>query len=257
MKYHIGYYGGAAGDFVRGLMVSGLRDIATKFQDDKLLVKFSKEWKPVVTILPSGKVEVTGPIEIDDDRYRGIQLGHNIGKPINQVKRYLLKCQKEGLDFQTYLIDKARIEYGTKNGWHSETSISVGHEHINFIHTFNNLSEWHHHIRERRKVDKIIYITINTMEEANQRWINNSQKNNPEDNRRLPDDYRQQEHLEEHQEIHNILVKEKHENDIIFPFKYIYKKEYLREWMRKEFDWNDRCYDALYDAWYNKQDVII
>ena len=28
--------------------------------------------------------------------------------------------------------------------WHSKTSISVGHEHINFIHTFNNLSEWHH-----------------------------------------------------------------------------------------------------------------
>ena len=37
------------------------------------------------------------------------------------------------------------------------------------------------HIRERRKVDKIIYITINTMAEANQRWINNSQKNDPED----------------------------------------------------------------------------
>ena len=95
------------------------------------------------------------------------------------------------------------------------------------------------------------------MAEANQRWINNSQKNDPEDSRRLPDDNRQLIHLEEHQEIHNILVKEKHKNDIIFPFKYIYKKEYLREWIRKEFDWNDRCYDALYDAWYNKQDVII
>ena len=36
MKYHIGYYGGAPGDFVRGLIVSGLKDTKTKFQDDKL-----------------------------------------------------------------------------------------------------------------------------------------------------------------------------------------------------------------------------
>lgn len=256
MKYHIGYYGGAAGDFLRGLMVSGLKDIKSKFEDNKLLVKYPHEWKPVITIMPSGKVEVTGPIEIDDDRYRGIKLGHSIGKPINQVKEYWLKCQKEGLDFQTYLIDKARIEHGGNNGWYSETSISVGHEHINFIDTFNNLNEWHQHIRNRRKVDKIIYITINTMLEANQRWINNSQKNKPGEDR-LPEEDRQLIHLKEHQEIHNTLVKEKHENDIIFPFKYIYKKEYLREWLRTEFDWNDRCYDALYDAWYNKQDVII
>ena len=31
MKYHLGYYGGAAGDFVRGLIVSGLRDLTSKF----------------------------------------------------------------------------------------------------------------------------------------------------------------------------------------------------------------------------------
>ena len=40
MKYHIGYYGGAAGDFLRGLMVSGLKDIKSKFEDNKLLVKY-------------------------------------------------------------------------------------------------------------------------------------------------------------------------------------------------------------------------
>ena len=43
----------------------------------------------------------------------------------------------------------------------------------------------------------------------------------------------------------------------MFPFRYLYNKEYLREWLRKEFDWNDRCYDKLYDAWYSKQDEII
>ena len=65
----------------------------------------------------NGKVEVIGLIEIDDDRYRGIQLGHNIKRNqiVNQVKRYFLKCEKEGLDFQKYLIDKARIEYGREN----------------------------------------------------------------------------------------------------------------------------------------------
>ena len=136
----------------------------------------------------------------------------------------------------------------------SKTSISVGHEHINFIHTFNNINEWHTHIKDFRKVDKIIYITINIwkkqinvglitikrMMKIEEVWM----IINKATSRRTS-------------EIHNILVKEKHKNDIIFPFKYIYKKEYLREWIRIEFDWNDRCYDALYDAWYNKQDVII
>ena len=39
MRYHIGYYSGAAGDFLRALIVSGLKDTKTKFQDNKLYVK--------------------------------------------------------------------------------------------------------------------------------------------------------------------------------------------------------------------------
>jgi len=257
MKYHIGYYGGVGGDFLRGLIVSGLKDIKTKFEDGKLLVKFDN-YKPVITINSSGKINVCGPIEIDDDRYRGIRLGHNIGKQINQLKEYYIKCQNQGLDFQKFLISYPLEQgYGRKNGWTSNTSVSVGHEHINFFHTFGNLNEWHQHIRDRRKTDKIIYMTISTLDEANQRWINNSQKNNPDDNRRLPTEDESLKHFHHHKEIHDIVAKEKHDCDMIFPFRYIYKKELLREWLREEFDWNDRCYDALYDAWYSKQDVII
>jgi len=40
MKYHIGYYGGTCGDFLRGLIVSGLKDIQTKFEDNNLYAKF-------------------------------------------------------------------------------------------------------------------------------------------------------------------------------------------------------------------------
>ena len=256
MKYHIGYWGGAGGDFLRGLVLSGLKDLETKWQDNRLWIKFDI-WKPVVHVTGNGKVDVIGPCEIDDDRYRGIQLGHNIGKPINQVKKYLLRCQKEGIDFQKFLVDYAKERYGHKNGWTSNTSISVGHDHINFIHTFGDMIEWHHHIVERRKVQRIIYLTINTLEEANQRWVNNSHKNNPNDGRRLPDKERALHHLGEHQEIHNMLLKEKRTCDTVFPFKYLYNKEYLRQWLIGEFDWNDRYYDKLYDAWYIKQDVII
>tara|TARA_B100001057_G_scaffold39408_1_gene35465 strand:- start:595 stop:1374 length:780 start_codon:yes stop_codon:yes gene_type:complete len=259
MKYHIGYWGGAGGDFLRGLIVSGLKDIKTKWHDWRLWVKFDNgTWKHVVHVTGSGKVDVVGPMDIDNDRYRGIQLGHEIGKPINQVKKYLLKCQKEGIGFQKFLIDFAvETGHGVPNGWNSETSVSVGHDHINFVHTFGSFKEWHEHIFDRRKTNKIIYITINTLAEANQRWVNNSHKNDPNDRRRLPDKERGLHHLGEHQEIHNIILKEKRTNDIIFPFKYLYNKEYLREWLRNEFDWNDRCYDALYDAWYIKQDVIL
>ena len=256
MKYHIGYWGGAGGDFLRGLILSGLKDIETKWQDNRLWIKFDM-WKPVIHVTGTGKVDVVGPAEIDDDRYRTIQLGHNIGKPINQVKRYWLKCEKQGIDFQKFLVELASERYGHKNGWKSNTSVSVGHDHINFIHTFGNMNEWHHHIIDRRKTQRIIYLTINTLEEANQRWVNNSHKNNPTDRRRLPDNERALHHLGEHQEIHNMVLKEKRTCDTMFPFKYIYNKEYLRQWLIREFDWNDRCYDKLYDAWYEKQDIII
>ena len=32
----------------------------------------------VIHVTGTGKVDVVGPVEIDDDRYRTIQLGHNI-----------------------------------------------------------------------------------------------------------------------------------------------------------------------------------
>lgn len=44
MKYHIGYWGGAGGDFLRGLILSGLKDIETKWQDNRLWIKFDI-WK--------------------------------------------------------------------------------------------------------------------------------------------------------------------------------------------------------------------
>jgi len=54
------------------------------------------------------------------------------------------------------------------------------------------------------------------------------------------------------------MVKlEKKTEDILLPMKYIYNKEYLRRFLSTKFEWDDRCYDALYDAWYSKQDVII
>ena len=54
-----------------------------------------------------------------------------------------------------------------------------------------------------------------------------------------------------------MVKSEKKTEDILLPMKYIYNKEYLRKFLSTEFEWDDRCYDALYDAWYIKQDVII
>ena len=44
-----------------------------------------------------------------------------------------------------------------KNHWGSKTSISVGHEHINFIHTFNNLNEFYTHIQIVEKLISNLY----------------------------------------------------------------------------------------------------
>lgn len=257
MKYHIGYWGGAGGDFLRGLIVSGLKDIETRWHDWRLWVKFD-EWRHVVHVTGNGKIDVVGCMDIDDDRYRTIELGHEIGKPQNMIQYYLKDiCGGDENSFQHYIFNAGRNVANENNGWLSNTSISVGHEHISFAHTFNGLNQFNTHMRNFRKNDKIIYISITTMEEANQRWINNSHKNNPDDKRRLPDEKRASIHLGEHQEIHDIILRDKVKSDVIFPFRYLYNKEYLRNWLEQEFDWNDRCYDKLYDAWYNKQDIIL
>jgi len=224
-----------------------------------LWVKYNN-WRPVIEISDTGKIDTVGPMDIEGDRYRAIELGDLIEEKINQVKFYFLKCDEDVEKFQKYLYDYAstKVEGGLMsilNGIRSETSISAGHEHINFIHTFGGLKEFQTHIEDFRKNDKVIYITINSIAEAEQRWINNSKKNllDNEFCSLLDDETEQQNHLEEHIKIYNIVNTEKRKKDIILPMKYIYKKEYLRNFLRNEFEWNDRCYDVLYDAWYDKQ----
>ena len=259
MKYHIGYYGGAGGDFLRGLIVSGLNDIETKFENNTLYSPVP-HWIPVIKLLDNGKIEVVGPIEADDDRYRVIQLGHDVGEPITQVGHYFNQCTeaphrktKRNIEkFQQFIFDYAKSKACESNGWKSKTSISVGHEHIGFLHTFKRLQEFYVHMNDYRKNDKVIYITINTQEEADQRFLNNTNKNNPNNT-----DWERKSHFWHHRRIYKKVIEQKQSCDMILPMRYIYKKEYLREWLRKEFDWNDRCYDALYDAWYSKQDVIL
>jgi hypothetical protein len=260
MKYHIGYYGGTCGDFLRGLIVSGLKDIQTKFEDNNLYAKFH-EWKPVIEVGDTGKIEAVGPMDIDDDRYRAIKLGHEIGKRVNRLKFYYLECNKDIDKFQKYIYDYAGTTVSSDNGLRSKTSVSVGHEHVNFIHTFNSLKEFYVHMKDYRKNDIVLYITINSIEEANQRWVNNSIKNLEDQNtgpiERLPEKDLQQTHFLEHKEITDMVKLEKKTEDILLPMKYIYNKEYLRRFLSTKFEWDDRCYDALYDAWYSKQDVII
>ena len=53
MNYHIGYWGGTCGDILRGLIVSGLKDIKTEFDDNKLWVKYNN-WRPVIEISAYG-----------------------------------------------------------------------------------------------------------------------------------------------------------------------------------------------------------
>ena len=60
-----------------------------------------------------------------------------------------------------------------------------------------------------------------------------------------------------HLDISKAPEKYKKPQDLILPFKYIYKKEYLRKWIENNFDWRDWLFDEIYDAWYNKQTVII
>ena len=116
-------------------------------------------------------------------------------------------------------------------------------------------------MKDYRKNDIVLYITINSIEEANQRWVNNSIKNLEDQNtgpiERLPEKELQQTHFLEHNEITDMVKLEKKTEDILLPMKYIYNKEYLRRFLSTKFEWDDRCYDALYDAWYSKQDVII
>ena len=269
MKYHIGYYGGTGGDFLRGLIVSGLKDIQTKFEDNKLYTKFKFEdnkfytkfhkWRPVIEVGNTGKIEAVGPMDIDDDRYRAIKLGHEIGKRINRLNFYYLECNKDIDKFQKYIYDYASTKVPSDNGLRSKTSVSVGHEHINFIHTFNSLKEFYVHMKDYRKNDKVLYIIINSIQEANQRWVNNSIKNLAQiPIERLPEDKDlQKTHFLEHKEITDMVKSEKKPEDILLPMKYIYNKEYLRRFLSTEFEWDDRCYDALYDAWYSKQDIII
>ena len=163
------------------------------------------------------------------------------------------EAEKRNIEkFQQFIFHYAKSKACENNGWKSKTSISVGHEHIGFLHTFKRLQEFYVHMNDYRKNDKVIYITINTQEEADQRFLNNTNKNNPNNT-----DWERKSHFWYHRRIYKKVVEQKQSCDIILPMRYIYKKEYLREWLRKEFDWNDKCYDALYDAWYSKQDVIL
>ena len=65
MRYHIGYYSGVAGDFLRALIVSGLKDTKTKFQDNKLYVRFPDCWSPVIEVYDNGKIQAIGQMDID------------------------------------------------------------------------------------------------------------------------------------------------------------------------------------------------
>ena len=98
------------GDFLRGLIVSGLKDTKTKFQDNKLYVKFPNCWEPVIEVYDNGKIHIIGTIDIENDRYRFIKLGHYIklspliDSHLNQVKQYLKQCDNDVENFQQYLI---------------------------------------------------------------------------------------------------------------------------------------------------------
>ena len=275
MKYHIAYYGCTNGDFIRALILSGLNDIKTKFEDGNLCIKYDTHkptsyWKKVIKVNSKGKIEcIGGPLEIDDDRYRCIRLGDRIGKPINQVKHYLIECDNDVDKFQQYIFDYARDSVTEFNHWHSKTSISVGHEYVNFLNTFGTLKEFYTHIEDFRKVDTVIYITVNDKKDADQRWFNNARKNLLQEpgvsskkgavypNTNYPNKDIEEAHLAEHLELAKTVSQHKRPQDLILPFRYIYNKEYLRKWISNEFDWKDWLFDDMYDAWYNKQTVII
>ena len=265
MRYHIGYYSGAAGDFLRALIVSGLKDTKTKFQDNKLYVRFPDCWEPVIEVYDNGKIQAIGQMDIDADRYRFIKLGHYIklspliDSHLNQVGQYLKQCDNDVEKFQQFLFDYAEELAPEYSHCVSNTSISVGHEHIGFLHTFKGLKEFYTHIKDFRNIDVVVYININDKNEADQRWVNNDKKN---DNvitsmAVYPDKVTEEEHFSDHLDISKAVEKYKTPQDLILPFKYIYKKEYLRKWIENNFDWRDWLFDEIYDAWYNKQTVII
>lgn len=226
----IAYHGGACGDFVRLLLITGDKNVDSFLISNDGYISIcltNNTWLYNVCMLEKS----SGAIRPKQN------LNH-----ITDINRNLFTHKFNQHNFDDIQTISKLIQNENETTWHLHNSLVVGHEYQAVIDAKKSLEFYYEYIA-LFDVQRVLYITLTNKTSVDMLNRNIVAKNN------IPSAFT----LERTMFEQTIIERDMKSDDFMLELSDIYEKATLREFLLNNFVWDDSNFDEVYDLYMSYQ----